>query len=156
MTQQQTSDLIKKYTERWNNEKRKPPLWVVGAHPGDSICIPGLTFANKGDMKAGMEILISAQVIVLNQDMLPDSIASTFLHEYGHALHRNSKAGSIDWVESEIDAIKFSLSALSEEGLDDIAYREAATVLQMTSDEPYKSAVSRLSEDPVWKKFSRH
>jgi hypothetical protein len=113
MTQEAFNALLKKYMDRWNAVTGRPPLWVVGARAGDSIAIPGVTFANNGAAMAGMELLVHAQLIVLNQEMKPESLASTFLHEYGHALHRFSKPGPVDWVESEIEAIKFPSLALS-------------------------------------------
>ena len=41
-----------------------------------------------------------------------------------------------------------------DEGLSDLARREANAVRQMAAEEPYKTAVSRLVNDPVWIAFA--
>jgi hypothetical protein len=50
-------------------------------------------------------------------------------------------------------AILFFLEALGNEGLDELAYREARALTEMV-DEPYKSAVARVADHPIWKKYS--
>ena len=40
--------------------------------------------------------------------------------------------------------------ALGNEGLDELAYREARAFTEMV-DEPYKSAVARIADHPIWK-----
>jgi hypothetical protein len=50
-------------------------------------------------------------------------------------------------------AILFFLEALGNEGLDELAYREARALTEMV-DEPYKSAVARITDHPIWKKYS--
>jgi hypothetical protein len=147
--------LLKKYTDQWNADKKKPPLWVIGANPGDRLQIPGVTFGDVHDSKAGMELPIRAQLIVINKAMLPESILTTFLHEYGHALYRYTATGEGNSIDSEAEAIRFSLAALDAEKLAYLAYREAEAVKKMSSQEPYKSAVLKLSKDPMWKKYSR-
>jgi len=47
----------------------------------------------------------------------------------------------------------FFLEALGNEGLDELAYREARALTEMV-DEPYKSAVARVADHPIWKKYS--
>ncbi|MEI9479690.1 MAG: hypothetical protein WCO26_24395, partial [Deltaproteobacteria bacterium] len=43
----------------------------------------------------------------------------------------------------------------AEVGLGHLAYREAKAVKEMSSKEPYKSAVIKLAEDPMWRKYSQ-
>jgi len=50
-------------------------------------------------------------------------------------------------------AILFFLEALGNEGRDELAYREARALTEMV-DEPYKSAVARVADQPIWKKYS--
>jgi len=47
----------------------------------------------------------------------------------------------------------FFLEALGNEGLDELAYQEARAFAEMV-DEPYKSAVARIADHPIWKKYS--
>jgi hypothetical protein len=155
MTHVEIQPLIAKYTARWNADSKKDPLWVIGANPGDALPIPGVTFARTNDPKAGMEMPIRAHLIVLNQAMLPESILTTFLHEYGHALHRYSASREWNIVDSEAEAIRFSLAALDVEGLAYLAYREADAVKRMASNEPYKSAIKKLAGDAHWRKYAR-
>ena len=146
--------LMKKYTDQWDADKKKPPLWVIGANPGDRIQIPGVTFGEVLDSKAGMELPIKVQLLVINKAMVPESILTTFLHEYGHALYRYTSSGEGNPIDSETEAIRFSLAALDAENLGYLAYREAEAAKKMSYQDPYKSAVMRLSKDPMWKKYS--
>ncbi len=146
--------LMRKYTDRWNADPNKPPLWVVAAKPGDRVQIPGITFGKVQDLIAGMELPIRAQLIVINQAMVPESKLTTFLHEYGHSLYRHSTPGEPNETDSEAEAIRFSLAALDAEELGYLAHREAEAVKRMASREPYKSAVKKLTPDPMWRKYS--
>jgi hypothetical protein len=145
--------IIKTYTDNWNSNPKHLPLWVTGAAPGDNIQIPGVTFSSANKPEAGMSIAVRAELIVLNQAMVPESLLSTFLHEYGHTMYRTTHAHPVE-VDSEIAAIRFSLNALAKEGLEKLAYREADSVKQMASAEPYRTAIRRLASDPLWKKYS--
>jgi hypothetical protein len=156
MTHADVQALIAKYTAVWNSDAQKAPLWVIGANPGDRLQIPGVTFGNSRDLKkAGMEMPLRAHLIVINQAMIPESILTTFLHEYGHALHRYSTPSAWSRVDSEVEAIRFSLATLDSENLSQLAYREADAVKNMASEEPYKSAITKLAENPVWRKYAR-
>jgi Zn-dependent peptidase ImmA (M78 family) len=151
-----TADLqriIKKYADIWNNDAKNASLWVVRADPGDSIAIPGVTFSTRDKPKAGMNIPVRAHLIVLNKKMVPESSLSTFFHEYGHARYLVTHQLHEDEIGSETEAIRFSLEALSNEGYINLAYREAENVKEMAKEEPYKSAVARLANDPLWKKY---
>ncbi|MEI7827947.1 MAG: hypothetical protein WCI87_09185 [Euryarchaeota archaeon] len=117
MTLADIQPLLTKYTAQWNADTRKSPLWVVDANPGDPLNIPGVTFGDIHDPKAGMELPIKAQLIVINQAMVPESILTTFLHEYGHALYRYSASEVWDPIDSEAEAIRFTLVALDSENL---------------------------------------
>jgi hypothetical protein len=141
--------IIAKYTNAWNSNKNSRPLWVVGANPGDSIQIPGITFGTKENTVAGMSIPVRAQLIVLNQQMVPESLLQTFLHEYGHSRYSLEHREPIDEIASEAAAIRFSLEALTTEGYPALAYREASAVQVMGTKEPYKSAVNRLAKEVV-------
>jgi hypothetical protein len=91
---------------------------------------------------------------VLNAAMVPESLLSAFLHEYGHAEYRITHQDKYDEIASEVTAIRRSLELLGNEGFPELAYREAANVKEMTDSEPYKSAVARLVNDPLWVKYA--
>jgi len=155
VSMQSVKAIVKKYVAIWNSQPRNVPLWVVLASPGDMLSIPGVTFGNKSDGKAGMELPIHAHLIVLNRMMVPESLLTTFLHEYGHAVYRLSQVTDWNETDSEVEAIQFSLNALADEGLDDLAYREAEAIKHMAAREPYKSAVAKLTDVTIWRKYAR-
>jgi len=154
VTIQEVEGIVKSHVAVWNSDPANPPLWVVLASPGDAIQIPGVTFGNMGDGKAGMELPIRAQLIILNHHMVPESLLSTFLHEYGHAVYRNSQPKDWNEIDSEVEAIRYALKALADHGLDDLAYREAEVIKQMAGQEPYKSAVAKLADLELWRKYA--
>lgn len=143
--------LISKYAELWNSEKSKPPLWVLGANPGETLVIPGVTFSTESQPKAGMEILINAELIIINKAMKQESIISTFLHEYGHALYRVKHRKNFNEGDSEYEAMKFSIITLHQEGLDQIAKSEISALIEMAKNEPYKLGVEKLKREKIWK-----
>ena len=147
--------IIKKYTDLWNSDPKHTPMWVVAASRGDSIQIPGVRFSEENSPHAGMSLAVRAELIILNRAMVPESLLSTFLHEYGHTLFRDEHGPNPSEVASEVEAIRFSLEALVAEGFDEMAYREANNVKQMAGKEPYKSAVACLQTDPLWRKYAR-
>jgi hypothetical protein len=155
ITTEDVQRIIKKYADIWNNDPKNVPLWVVGAEPGDGVAIPGVTFSTKDNPKAGMNIPVHAHLIVLNKKMVPENLLSTFFHEYGHARYLVTHQLHEDEVGSEREAIRFSLEALTNEGYINLAYREAENVKEMAKEEPYKSAVARLVNDPLWNKYGR-
>lgn len=154
VTTEDVQRLIKKYTDTWNSDPKNVPLWVVPAAPGNAIGIPGVTFS-PDNPKAGMNVPVHAHLIVLNKSMVPESLLSTFFHEYGHAKYEVAHQLHPDEIASEMEAIRYSLEALTSEGFTDLAYREAENVKQMANAEPYKTAVARLATDPLWKKYAR-
>jgi len=89
MTLEQVHSIVQKYAEQWNRQNPKYPLWVALASPGDPVNIPGATFGTSDNPQAGMELPVCAHVIVINKSMVPESILTTFTHEYGHL--------NIDW-----------------------------------------------------------
>jgi hypothetical protein len=145
--------IVQKYVDAWNDSGRDQ-MWVNLAAPGDHLNIPGVEFGSQDSAHAGMELPIRAHLIVLNKAMRTESLLTTFLHEYGHALYRVENPGNFDSVESEVSAIRHSLKALDAEGLPELARQEAAAVMDMTSSEPYRSAVERLKGDPLWQKYA--
>lgn len=142
--------LIKKYADLWNSNPANLPLWVIAAKPGDQINVPKITFRTAEGVTTGMEMLVQAHIIMLNEDLSPENLLSTFLHEYGHARYRAAHLDQFDEIASETEAIRYSLKALVEEGFPKLAHREALKIQQMAHVEPYKSAVLRLANDPVW------
>lgn len=146
--------MIKKYTDLWNGSPNHLPMWVTGANPGDAITIPGVMFPTSDKEEAGMSQQINACLIVLNLRMSPESQLQTFFHEYGHTSYNAEHAGHVDEIGSEAAAIRFALKALSKEGYENLAYREAAADKEMASTEPYRSAVKRLANDPLWRRYS--
>lgn len=155
VTVEDVQRVIKKYTDIWNSDPKNVPLWVVGAEPGDTIAIPGVTFSTTDKPKAGMNIPVHAHLIVLNKKMVPESLLSTFFHEYGHAKYLVTHQLHPDEIASETEAIRYSLEALANEGFINLAYREAENAKQMAKEEPYKTAVARLANDPLWEKYAR-
>jgi hypothetical protein len=144
--------IVSKYTAAWEHAGRDR-MWVVLASPGEPVNIPGISFGDQGSSHAGMEVAVRAHVIVLNKAMRAESLLSTFLHEYGHALYRSAQPDPFDPIESEAFAIKHSLQALESGGLSVLAFQEASAVAQMASVEPYRSAVARLCNEPLWQKY---
>lgn len=156
VTQVQLQQLIAKYQQAWDAAHPAAPLYIVGAAPGDIINLPGgVTFGAKGQQAAGMELPVAAcHLIVLNKAMVPESMLSTFLHEYGHARYRVTHVGNFDGIDAEAAAIMHSLEALEAEGFPDVARREAKAVVDMAGAEPYASAVQRIKDDPIWKRYA--
>jgi hypothetical protein len=151
----QVEAIVRRYVDAWDRNQENRPLWVVLASPGDAIQIPGVTFGKAGEARAGMELPISAHLIVLNQAMIPDGLLKTFLHEYGHTIYRQSHQKDWDEIESEAYAIQYCINALSNEGLEELAYSEADAVMKMASSEPYRSAVARLQTHAIWLRYAR-
>jgi hypothetical protein len=154
VTAEDVQRLIRKYTDIWNRDRKNVPLWVISAEPGDAIAIPGITFGTSDKPKAGMNISVHAHLIVLNRKMVPESLLSTFFHEYGHAKYTVTHRRHPDEIASEAEAVRFSLEALASEGYPNLAYREADNVQHMAKEEPYKSALARLANDPLWRKYA--
>lgn len=150
----QVKPVIQKYVDDWKTRNPQNPLWVSLASPGDPINVPGVTFGTAVSPKAGMELPIHAHLIVLNRNMVPESILTTFTHEYGHAQYRVAHPNDFQEIGSEIAALKSSLTILPSEGFEYLAHREASAFKEMARDEPYRSAVARLAADPLWRKYS--
>ena len=150
MTSEQVQPIVQKYVNEWNTQNPNYPMWVLLANPGDPLNIPGAMFPPN---KAGMEQPIHAHLIVLSKNMVAESVLTTFTHEYGHALYRRGHARRFNEVDSEVAAIRSSLTILPKEGLEQLAYREAKAVNEMADKEPYKSAVQKLESDPLWRKY---
>jgi hypothetical protein len=154
LTVEQVQPIVEKYVTEWNNRTPRHPLWVTLASPGDPINVPGVTFGAVGGLKAGMELPICAHLIVINRIMVPESLLTTFTHEFGHAEYRVAHPNDWQEVDSEVAAIKSSLTILVKEGFDYLAFREANALKEMTRDEPYRSAIERLAADALWIKYS--
>jgi len=152
---EQVQSIIQKYVRQWENLNPKRPMWVSLAAPGDPITIPGVTFGTPEKPVAGMEQLINATVIVLNKNMTLDSVLTTFTHEFGHAEYREAHPNDFGGIDSEVAAVKSSLTLLPREDLDYLAYKEAKAVKEMSKNEPYRSAVQRLAADLLWIKYSQ-
>jgi hypothetical protein len=155
LTLEQVQLIVQKYVNDWNNQNPKYFLWVCLANPGDSINIPGVRFGAPEKPMAGMEVPIDSQMlIVINKNMLPESILQTFTHELGHALYRLAHPNDFQIVDSEVAAVHSSLTILPREGFESLAYREAKAFQEMANDEPYRSALERISNDPLWRKYA--
>jgi hypothetical protein len=153
LTNEQVQPIVQRYVSDWSSRNPKYPLWVQLAAPGDRLYIPGATFLP--EKEAGMSMSIHAYLIVLSNRMVPESILQTFTHEYGHAQYWLAHPNDFNAVDSEVAAVKSSLTMLPKEGFDYLAYREAKAIKVMSKVEPYQSAVSRLSTDPLWIKYSQ-
>lgn len=154
MTPQEVQAIVDRYVQSWNAGEQPFPLWVVLANPGDSLQIPGIAFGTRDQPVAGMEVPVRAHLIVLNKNMPPEKLLTTFLHEFGHARYRVSHTGSFSSVDSEVAAIFHSLESLASEGLHDLARQEARAVVAMGIAEPYKSAIEQLAAQPLLMKYS--
>jgi hypothetical protein len=157
LTIEQVQPIVQRYVNDWNSRNRSPkyPLWVILAGPGDPINIPGATFGTLENPKAGMEFPVNAHLILINKGMMPESILTTFTHEYGHAQYRLAHQNDFQEVDSEVAAVKSSLTILPKEGFEYLAYREAKAIKEIAKEEPYRGALQRLSTDPVWIKYAQ-
>src|SRR5260370_10047423 len=151
MTYEQAQLIVKKYVDIWNHANGFIPLWVQLAKPGAPVNIPGVTFGMTADPEkiAGMHYRINAQLIVLREGMVPESILTVFFHEYGHLKYHSAHPADFNHIDSEVAAIRSSLELCAVEGLEELAYREAKAVKTMAVDEPYRSAVERLKDDTL-------
>ena len=131
--------------------------WVDAHHPCDlRVHIGPMEEAHKD--KAGEHIRTGKEHrITLNCLMVPESLLTTFFHELGHVTYEVEGGDTKDIVASEMAAIRACFHYCAAEGLEWLAYREAAAITQMAKEEPYKSAVARLrsENDPLWLKYAR-
>lgn len=157
MTREEVQLILQKYVNIWNSANRGCHLWVALAYPGGAITIPDVTFGMNKDPHrvAGMNVLVHIQLIVLRQDMTPESLLTTFFHEYGHACYEREHPGAVNEVNSEVAAIRSSLELCVAEGCEELAYREAKSVKEIAANEPYRSAVAKLADDELWRKYAR-
>jgi len=156
MTREEVQLILQKYVNVWNSVNSGCHLWVALANPGAAITIPNTTFGMNKDPQqvAGMNVRVHVQLIVLREDMTSESLLTTFFHEYGHACYEREHPGGIDIVDSEVAAIRSSLELCVVEGVEELAYREAKSVKEIAADEPYRSAVAKLAEDELWRKYA--
>jgi hypothetical protein len=61
----------------------------------------------------------------------------------------------VDVVDSDVAAIRSSLQLSIDEGREDLAFREVDAMKQMAANEPYRSAVAKLNDDTLWRKYAR-
>ena len=76
MTREEVQPILQKYVNVWNSANHGCHLWVALAYPGDAITIPDITFGMNKDphQVAGMNVRIHIQLIVLREDMTPESL----------------------------------------------------------------------------------
>jgi hypothetical protein len=86
--------------------------------------------------------------------MTPENLLTTFFHEYGPACYEREHPGAIDEVDSEVAAISRSLELSVAEGCEELAYREAKSVKEIAANEPHRSAVAKLADDELWRKYA--
>ncbi len=137
MTFEQAKTVVLKYVGIWNAAYPATPLW-----------------AQVAPIPAGMHFRFNGFFILVNGAMFPESVVTTFFHEYGHA-HYEREHGGGNVVDSEAAAIRSSLQLSTQEGLEELAFREADAIKQMAANEPYRSAVAKLNDDPLWRKYAR-
>jgi hypothetical protein len=89
-------------------------LWVALVNPGAAITIPNTTLGMNKDPQqvAGMTVRVRVQLVVLREDMKPESSLTTFFHEYGHACYEREHPSAINQVDSEVAAIGSSLQSV--------------------------------------------
>jgi|GEM_PF-6523889 len=98
--------------------------------------------------------LLPPLCIALDTALTPASMLTTFLREYGRAIYRAATAPEdFDPIACEAEAIRFSLRALEDERLANLAYAEAVAVRNMARDEPYRSALKLLADEPSWRRY---
>jgi len=155
MTREEVQPILQKYVNVWNRANHGCHLWVALAYPGDAITIPDITFGMNKDphQVAGMNVRVHIQLIVLREDMTPESLLTTFFHEYGHACYERVHPGAFNEVDSEVAAICSSLELCVAEGFEELAYREAKSVKEIAANEPYRSAVAKLADNELWRKY---
>jgi hypothetical protein len=156
MTSEQVQGVIDKYVDK-ASAASPIKLWVCLAKPGQALTIPGMTFGMTKDPNtvAGMHYHVNAYVICLRDDLAPESLLTTFFHEYGHATYEKDHRVTADVIESEMAAILTSLQLCLDEGLEPLAYREADAIKKITATDPYKTAVERLAANLLWRKYAR-
>ena len=156
MTREEVQLILQKYVNVWDSANTERHLWVALAYPGAAITIPNTTFGLNKDPQqvAGMNVRVHVQLIVLREDMAPESLLTTFFHEYGHACYGREHPGATDEVDSEVAAIRSSLELCVAEGVEELAYREAKSVKEIAANEPYRSAVAKLADDELWRKYA--
>src|SRR5207245_6701682 len=83
MTREGVQAILQKYVNVWNSAKHGCHLWVALAYPGDAISIPYITFGMNKDphQVAGMNVRFHIQLIVLREDMTPESLLTTFFQD---------------------------------------------------------------------------
>jgi hypothetical protein len=155
LTNEDFQRIAKKYLEAWGAGPGAPFIWVIVAMPNASVPlnIPGVAFGAEGLPVAGLTREVRGYMIVVNGKMAAEGSLSSFLHELGHATYMRTHPNGAEAVAAEMAAILFFLEALGNEGLDELAYQEARAFAEMV-DEPYKSAVARIADHPIWKKYS--
>jgi|SRR5450755_4518474 len=102
-----------------------------------------------------MHYHVNAYVICLREDVAPESLRTTFFHEYGHAIYEKDHHAPVNVIESEMAAILSSLQLCVDEGLEPLAYLEADAIKRITATDPYKTAVDRLASNYLWRKCAR-
>lgn len=154
MTPDEAHAIIREASDAWNSDSKNAnwPVNVRYAKPGDSISITLSigTFPQEG----GMTTPFSGQVIVVNSEFIPESQVQTLFHELGHAHYNNRNPGVNNQIDSQAAAFKFSLESLAACD-EELAYREGVAILGMSTAEPSKSALARIANDPIWKKYSK-
>ena len=116
--------------------------------------IPGITFGPEGMSVTSMTREVRGYMIVVNGKMAPEIALSSFLRELGRATYMRANPNATEEVAAETAAILFLLEALEKEGLDELAYREARVITEMAAAEPYRSAVAKIANHPIWIKYS--
>ena len=156
LTNEDFQRIAKKYLEAWGAGPGAPFIWVIVAMPNATVPlnIPGIAFGAEGLPVAGVTREVRGYMIVVNGKMAPESSLSSFLHEFGHATYMRSNPNATEEVAAETAAILFLLEALEKEGLDELAYREARVITEMAAAEPYRSAVAKIANHPIWIKYS--
>src|SRR5438046_1065368 len=105
--------IIREVTETWNRGHPDFVVWVNGGKPGVQVVIPtGHFFGSPAAIQAGMTLPITLKgaAVMINDAMRPESILTTFLHEFGHVHYLYGAKEKPNEVEAEKHAISFSAS----------------------------------------------
>ena len=106
LTLEDVKAIIREVTETWNHEHLDYLMWVNGGKPGvEVVILTGHTFGTPTDKKAGMTlpIMLKGAAVMINDAMRPESILTTFLHEFGLLARVESQAANRRMLGGRID-----------------------------------------------------
>jgi hypothetical protein len=138
MTLEDVNKIMLRYVQNWNKSNPMAPLYLMATKKR------GFHFGYGGHL-----------IFVRTDDIAPENVLAAFFHAYGQAEYERDHSGPINEFEAEAFAIRRSLELFVAEDFEDLAYRVAANIKALAANEPYRSAVERLANDDLWRKYAR-